>query len=92
MLRLRFRNHTSRLCILARSISGLKSWGYTAGTAVKDNKNYGEAAGTTDKNGNPTVNNVYSMNKTVTMAAGDTNYTNKDNPTMVETEFEDNAG
>lgn len=32
------------------------------------------------------------MNKTVTMAAGDTNYTNKDNPTMVETEFEDNAG
>ena len=74
------------------SHSGLKSWGYTAGTAVKDNKNYGEAAGTTDKNGNPTVNNVYSMNKTVTMAAGDTNYTNKDNPTMVETEFEDNAG
>ena len=62
------------------SHSGLKSWGYTAGTAVKDNKNYGEAAGTTDKNGNPTVNNVYSMNKTVTMAAGDTNYTNKDNP------------
>lgn len=74
------------------SHSGLKSWGYTAGTAVKDNKNYGAAAGTTDKNGKPTVNNVYSMNKTVTMAAGDTNYTNKDNPTMVETEFEDNAG
>lgn len=74
------------------SHSGLKSWGYTAGTAVKDAKNYGEEAGTTDKKGSPSVNNVYSMNKTVTMAAGDTNYTNKDNPTMVETEFEDNAG
>lgn len=71
--------------------SGIKSYSYKAGEAVADSKDYGKEAGTEDKAGDPSVNNVYKkeFSPVLTTAA---NYTNKQNPTIVEAEFTDNAG
>ena len=71
--------------------SGIKSYSYTAGEAISGSQNYGREAGTVDKKGDPSVDNVFKKEFTPVLTTA-ANYTNKENPTMVEAEFTDNAG
>lgn len=71
--------------------SGIKSYSYIAGTEITGSHDYGDEAGTVDKNGEPSVDNIYKKEFTPSLTAT-ANYTNKQNPTVVEAEFTDNAG
>lgn len=87
-----FKTAVNATITMADGHAGIKSYEYKAGTAVSGSHNYGNDAGTKDKKGAPTTAISYKEVFNPTMAAGDTNYTNKANPTVINASFTDNVG
>lgn len=74
------------------SHSGIEKYEYEAGKSLSGKNDYGRQVGSSDREGESDKEITYSCLFHLTLPAGNVNYSDKNNPTVIKASFTDHAG